>query len=57
MESHNSEVGDKTPFERFKDLTRKLVKIPKSELDVELEKEKARKVAPIVDGKVTPQGS
>ena len=45
-----------TPFERFKDLTRKLIKVPKEELQAELDKEKARKVKPVVDVHA-PQGN
>ena len=41
MENTQNETMTITPFERFKGLTRKLVKIPKSELDVELEREGA----------------
>ena len=38
-----------TPFERFKDLAQKLVKVPKAELDAKLEEEKRRKSTPMVD--------
>jgi hypothetical protein len=34
--------GQRTPFERFEDLTRKLVKVPKSEVD-KLRKKQARR--------------
>lgn len=46
-----------TPFERFKDLTRKLIKVPKEELDAKLAEEKTRKVVDQTAApQVTPQG-
>ena len=56
MEAVPSEVSEPTPFERFRDLTRKLIKVPKEELNQRLEEEKQRKSTPVVDGKTAPQG-
>ena len=51
MKSSFSEENQTTAFERFRELTRKLIKVPKEELDQRLAEEKARKVAPMIDAK------
>lgn len=51
MVKNSSEATPATAFERFKDLTRKLIKVPKEELDAKLEEEKARKATPLIDQK------
>lgn len=56
MEAVPPEATQTTAFERFRDLTRKLIKVPKEELDAALAEEKARKVAPMVDKNRAPQG-
>ncbi len=43
-------------FEKFRDLTRKLIRVPKEELDARLAEEKARKAVPVVDKNTAPQG-
>lgn len=42
-EDGGDQKATQTPFERFQDLTRKLVSVPKKELDEKLAEEKALK--------------
>ena len=51
MEKPLSETEAASTFERFKDLTRKLIAVPKEELNQRLAEEKARKATPLNDPK------
>ncbi len=51
MSQPNSTHSDKTPFDNFTDLARRLFAVPKHELDEEIAKEKAEQQKQEQEGK------